>query len=109
MEKTEIDLALNCALVTRNTNRSISAKEPVAYLTERTEKTSIGVDQIKRRLSSHTIPFDELNVGGYSDIDDPEERARRIKADFDCFISTRADAIHSAAVKLCNGEEWTGL
>ena len=109
LEESDINLALNCALVTWNTNRNISAKEPMAYLRERAEHAILGVDQIQRRLSSHTIPFKELNVGGYSEITEPEARSARIKSDFEGFVSSRAKAIYNAAKKLCNGEEWTGL
>lgn len=109
MEESDINLALNCALITWNTNRDISAKEPVAYLRERAERASLGVDQIHRRLSSHTIPFKELNVGGYSGINDQKVRSERIKTDFEHFLLSRAKAIRKAADKLCSGEEWTGL
>ena len=109
LEESDINLALNCALVTWNTNRNISAKEPMAYLRERAEHAILGIDQIQRRLSSHTIPFKELNVGGYSEITETEARSARIKSDFERFISSRAKAIYNAGKKLCNGEEWTGL
>ncbi len=109
LEARDINLALNCALLTGKTNRNISAKEPIAYLRERVENATLGVNQIQHRLNSHTIPFNELNVGGYSDIMDAGERTTRIKEDYDRFISSRAKAVHEAAVKLCAGEEWTGL
>ena len=109
LEESDINLALNCALITWNTNRNISAKEPLAYLRERAERASLGVDQIQRRLSSHTIPFKELNVGGYSEITETEVRSARIRSDFERFIAARAKAIYNAVKKLCNGEEWAGL
>ena len=109
LEESDINLALNCALITWNTNRNISAKEPVAYLRERAEHAILGVDQIQRRLNSHTIPFEELNVGGYSEITETEVKSARIRYDFERFIAARAKAIYSAVKKLCNGEEWTGL
>ena len=109
LEESEINLALNCALLTWNTNRNISAKEPVSYLRERVNRASLGDNQIQSRLYSHTIPFKELNVGGYSDIKDDNVRSERIKTDFESFLDSRAEAIHHAATKLCSGEEWTGL
>lgn len=108
LDESYINLALNCALVTWNTNRDISAKEPVAYLRERVERAPLGVDQIRRRLSSHVIPFEELNVGGYSNIAAEEERSAKIKSDYECFIHARAEAIHRVVKKLCNGEEGDG-
>lgn len=77
----------------------------MAYLRERAEHAILGVDQIQRRLNSHTIPFEELNVGGYSEITE----AAKIRSDYERFIAARAKAIYNAAKKLCNGEEWTGL
>ena len=109
LEESDINLALNCALLTWNTNRNISAKEPVAYLRERVDVSGLNADLIQRRLNSHTIPFNELNVGGYSDIEDDKARSERIKTDFERFLNARAEAIHIAATTLCSGEEWTGL
>ena len=109
LEDSDINLALNCALVTWNTNRHISAKEPVAYLRERVKRASLGEEQIRSRLNSHHIPFAELNVGGYSDIEKNEERSERVRIDYERFIRVRAEAVYRTAKKLCNGEEWTGL
>ena len=109
MDEADINLALNCALVTWNTNRNISAKEPVAYLRERVERAPLGEDQIRSRLSSHIIPFEGLNVGGYSGIADEKERYARIRSDYECFIHSRAEAIHRVVKKLCSGEEWNSL
>lgn len=58
--------ALNCALITWNTNRSISAKEPIDYLRERVLSATLGEGEIRSRLNTHAIPFDALNVGGYA-------------------------------------------
>ena len=105
MENREIHRALNCALVTWNTNRSIAAKEPIAYLRERVERAPQGEDQIRSRVRSHVIPYDELNVGGYADITCEDERAKRIRTDYEQFLLSRAEKIHEVVVGLCNGEE----
>ena len=109
MDESNINLALNCAVVTWNTNRNISAKEPVAYLRERVERAPLGEDQILSRLNSHIILFERLSVGGYHGIANEEERSARIRSDYDCFIHARAEAIHRVVKKLCSGEEWNGL
>lgn len=105
LEESDINLALNCALVTWNTNRNISAKEPVAYLRERVERAPLGADQIRRRLDSHVIPFEKLSVGGYAGIAVTEERSAQVNSDYECFIHARAEAIHQVVKKLCSGEE----
>ena len=105
MEDHEINRALNCALVTWNTNRTISAKEPVDYLRERVERAPLGEDQIKYRLASHAIPYDELNVGGYGAITSEDAAAERIRKDYERFLQARAEMIHEVIVRLCNGEE----
>ena len=111
MEDGEINRALNCALVTWNTNRNISAKEPVKYLRERVERATSDEDQsewaeeqIKSRLASHAIPYDELNVGGYTDITCEDARAERIRKDYQEFLEARAKMIHKKIIRLCRGE-----
>ena len=108
IEESHINLALNCALVTWNTNRHISAKEPLAYLRERVERAPLGRDQIRRRLDSHIIPFDSLNVGGYATIADEAARLNKIKSDYERFIHTRAKAIYRVVQRLCAGQDWNG-
>ena len=105
MEDSEIHRALNCALVTWNTNRSIAAKEPVAYLRERVERAPLGEAQIRRRLESHAIPFDELNVGGYEYTKSEDARSDRIRSDYERFLEARAKMVHEVIVQLCKGEE----
>ena len=105
LEDREVHGALNCALITWNTNRSIAAKEPVAYLRERVERAPLGEDQIRRRLGSHAIPFDELNVGGYNDTTCEDARADRIRSDYERFLEVRAKMVHEVIVRLCEGEE----
>ena len=113
LEDAEINLALNCALVTWHTNRDIAAKEPVAYLQERVKKAGddhiLSTQQIKQRVGSHTIPFNELNAGGYDVYSDEDARAERIKVDYEAFLKARAGAVHQAASRLCNGQDWHGL
>ena len=108
MEDSQINLALNCALVTWNTNRHISAKEPVEYLRERVQRAPLGEEQIRQRLASHIIPFADLNVGGYGEIENDEARSERVRSDYERFVHSRARSIHDAIVRLCSGEEWTG-
>ena len=98
--------ALNCALVTWNTNRNIAAKEPVHYLQERTSGAMLGEDEVRRRLQSHLVPYDKLAVGGYGAIADTTARASKIAQDYEAFLSQRASMMRSAIEALCRGEVW---
>ncbi len=82
----EIFRALNNALVTWKTNRTISAKEPEQYLAERREGTSLGEGEIRHRLNSHLIPYDEMIAGNY-----------------DSFIAKRAEIVANAMRAVCYG------
>ena len=68
----------NCALITWNTNRTISAKEPVRYLRERVETSRPRAERDKVS-ATHYVPFAALAVGGYDNIPDTETRAGRVQ------------------------------
>ena len=111
LEDYEINRSLNCALVTWNTNRTISAKEPLKYLRERVEHASSdqnryewAEEQIRSRVESHVIPYEELNVGGYADIDCEDQRADQIRSDYERLLEARAEMVHKKIIGLCQGE-----
>jgi len=101
--------ALNCALITWNTNRNISAKEPIQYLRERVLSAALGETEIRSRLCTHAIPFDALNVGGYTNIDDTVLRAQKVWNDYDKFLTARGQIIMAALKELCEGRNWPGM
>jgi hypothetical protein len=70
--------------VTWKTNRTISDKDPEKYLAERREGSNLGEAEIRARLASHLIPFDEM-VGG----------------DYEAFLSARAELVHDAMNAIC--------
>jgi hypothetical protein len=80
----KIYVSLNCALVTWQTNRNISAKKPEKYLAERLDGTGVGENEVRTRLKSHLIPYDAMSAGGYDD-----------------FLQKRAALVHRAMLKLC--------
>ncbi len=98
----QISLALNCALVTWRTNRTISDKDPITYLKERADNCALGEEEMKRRLRTHLIPYTQLAVG-YDDIADDERRGR-VKNDYDAFLSARAEVLAKAAHRVCEGK-----
>lgn len=96
-----IYLALNCALITWRTNRAISHKDPIQYLKERADSCALGVQELKRRLSSHLIPFEQLAKGPYDPAD--EDFTQKVHLDYDTFLITRAELLAAAARLACDG------
>lgn len=76
--------SLNCALVTWNTNRNISDKDPERYLGERRDGTDLGDAEVRARLATHLIPYDEM-----------------VALDYEAFVA-RATLVHEAMLKLCS-------
>lgn len=97
-------VALNCALITGKTNRTIGRKEPLTYLKERYEWTTEAI--VTQRLNSHLIPLTELKAGDYEGLSD-EAKAKKIKADYEKFLAARAELIVKAVQRLTNGEDVT--
>ena len=84
LSEDKIYLSLNCALVTWHTNRNISAKEPERYLAERRVGNDLGENEIRARIATHLIPYDEM-----------------VSGDYEAFLAKRASMIHAAMFKLC--------
>jgi hypothetical protein len=89
LDDSQVNRALNCALISWKTNRTISAKQPLAYLRERTEASILGEDEIRRRLKTHVVDFDDLASG-----------------DYEAFLENRACRIEEAMKELTNGKVW---
>ncbi len=83
----QIYRSLNCALVTWSTNRTISDKEPERYLAERRDNSVLGEAEVRHRLASHLIPYDEM-----------------VSGDYQAYIQARAVLVYEAMLRLCNGE-----
>lgn len=98
----EIDRAVNCALITWRTNRTISDKDPIEYLKERAKNSALGVEELKRRLRTHLIPYDQLNVGAYAGLDEAQIK-ERTRSDYQKFGMARAKLLAKAAELACHG------
>jgi len=96
-------LALNCALITWKTNRTIGRKDPLKYIEERIGW--VDKDAIEQRLNSHLIPFEELVCSEYGELD--ETKLEFLKNDFKKFIKTRASLVSKAISELANGKTVT--
>lgn len=95
------DLALNCALITSSTNKSLGAKPPLEYIKERTKV--FDNDTIRQRLNSHLIPMTRLLE--LDAVDSLEENY--IERQYKQFLKERAGLIYEAAAQLCDGKNIT--
>lgn len=89
IDEVRASVALNCALVTWRTNRTISAKPPIEYLRDRADAAVLGEEQVRQRIASHEIDYDTLAAG-----------------DFDAFLDDRAVRVSQAFERLAAGGEW---
>ena len=99
----EIYRAVNCALITWRTNRTISAKDPIEYLKERADNSTLGAEELKRRLRTHLIPYDQLNVGAYAGLEEAQIK-ERTRSDYLKFGKARAELFARAAELACCGQ-----
>ena len=61
---------------------------------------------VRDRLRLHIVPFDELNVGGYFEIKSPEDRAKKIRNDYEAFMRARAEMVGNSLRVLAEGRNW---
>lgn len=94
-------LALNCALITWKTNRSIGRKDPLDYLKDRVEWA--GEDTVHKRLKTHLIDYDALAKAHYGAVSG-DEFVKRLNADFTAFLHSRALLVEAAMKQLAEGE-----
>jgi hypothetical protein len=99
----DIYRAVNCALITWRTNRTISNKDPVKYLKERADNSTLGEEELQRRLRTHLIPYNELNVGVYDGLADDQVQVQT-REDYKKFALARAQLLAKAAELACEGQ-----
>jgi hypothetical protein len=99
----DIYRAINCALITWRTNRTISNKDPVKYLKERADNSTLGEEELQRRLRTHLIPYNELNVGVYDGLADDQVQVQT-REDYKKFALARAQLLAKAAELACEGQ-----
>ena len=97
-------LALNCALITWKTNRSIGRLDPLTYL-EKRAKNAPDPRDIKDRLESHLVPYEIIaNSGPYEQPAGAELRAA-VQPDFDAFLDQRAALVDAFMREVCDGKQ----
>ncbi len=99
--------ALNCALITWRTNRTISAKDPIKYLQERAENNVLGEAELRRRLDTHLIPYERLAASQYQIIADSDDRVAKIRADYEAFLVARAKLLGERIERVWQGKSAT--
>ena len=77
--------SLNCALVSWRTNRTISDKSPSIYLNERMVSSSLGEEEIERRLAAHLIPYGQIKSEQYQEF--LSERAKMVVIEMEALCS----------------------
>ena len=98
------NLALNCALITRKTNRIIGRKDPLDYMKERVEWA--GEKAVSERLKSHLASYEILRTAKYDGlVGDSLKEA--LEPDYRAFAQERAKLVHQAAQRLTRGEQPT--
>lgn len=112
LQDAEIDsyLALNCALITWKTNRSIGRKDPLEYLRDRVAWSDEA--DVSQRLETHLLDYPMLARAHYVDgaghpLKD-EALLAKLKPEFERFLEWRARRVAIAAKLLANGELPTG-
>lgn len=97
-------LALNCALVTWKTNRSIGRKDPLDYLRDRVEWTDEAT--VRQRLRTHLLDYGQLSKATYVVDGNPltgDALSTRLTKDFNNFLGSRAVLVEAAATQLADG------
>lgn len=112
LQDAEIDsyLALNCALITWKTNRSIGRKDPLEYLRDRVAWSD--ETDVSQRLETHLLDYPMLASAHY--VDDAGQPLKgdallaKLKPEFERFLEWRARRVAIAAEMLADGELPTG-
>lgn len=108
LQDADIDgyLALNCALITWKTNRSIGRKDPLEYLRDRVEWSDEA--NISQRLETHLLDYAALGAAHYVDASGQPLKGdalrAKLKPDFERFLEWRARRVAIAAELLAKGE-----
>jgi hypothetical protein len=108
LQDADIDsyLALNCALITWKTNRSIGRKDPLEYLRDRVAWSDEA--NVAQRLETHLLDYPMLAAAHYVDgAGQPlkgEALLAKLQPEFERFLQWRARRVAIAAELLANGE-----
>ncbi|MDJ0607501.1 MAG: DUF262 domain-containing protein [Kiloniellales bacterium] len=108
MPNSECFQALNCVLMTWDLQRFLSAQKPRSLFKKRDKAADLSREVIMDRLGTHAVPIDHLPQESYAKIGDPDDRAEKIRVDYQAFLKARAEQLREAIEVLCDGEDWPG-
>lgn len=98
-------LALNCALITWKTNRTIGRLDPIQYLEDRAQKAPDPSD-VRARLTTHLVPYELLIAAGPYPLElEGVELAELLRPHFDAFLAARAQFVSRAVAELTEGRQ----
>ncbi len=106
MPNSECFQALNCVLMTWDLQRFLSAQKPKSLFKKRDKTTDLSREVIMDRLGTHAVPVDHLPQENYGKIGDPDDRAEKIRVDYQAFLKARAEQLREALEVLCDGRDW---
>lgn len=99
-------LALNCALITWKTNRTIGRKDPLEYLRDRVDWSDEA--NVGQRLETHLLDYATFAGAHYVDGNGAplkgEQLVAKLTPEFEAFLAWRARRVALAAGQLANGE-----
>ncbi|MHC5796499.1 GmrSD restriction endonuclease domain-containing protein [Lacisediminihabitans sp. FW035] len=97
-------LALNCALITWKTNRTIGRLDPIQYLEDRAQN-ALDPRDVQGRLESHLVPYAEIaNAGPYPADLSGQDLAATVGPDFAGFLEARASLVSAVVGELTAGK-----
>lgn len=108
MPSSECFQALNCVLLTWDPQRFLSAQQPRSLFKKRDKSLDLNREVIVDRLRTHAVPIDYLPQDSYAKIADPDDRAEKIRVDYQAFLKARAELMVDAIESLCDGKDWPG-
>ena len=79
---------------------------PSAFFRTGAQRSHIGAQVIRDRLATHLVPVEQLSVGGYAKIGDEDDRAEKVRVDYQAFLKARAELMMEPMHALCEGRNW---
>ena len=106
MPSTECYQALNCALLSWDAQSLLAQSAPKGFLKGLGRKADLNRAILTDRLKTHMIPVEALPQDNYNKIRDPDDRAERVRVDYQGFLRARAELMVDAIEAVGRGQDW---